>query len=220
VIWRLGGKKSSFRMSPQASPAWQHDLRIDPAGTVSFFDNGATPTVHRQSRVIVLRLDKRTMTASLVSSFVHPNPLVSPSQGNFQPLPDGSWFVGWGQEPYLSEYSANGALLFDAHMPKTYQSYTALKYPWSGAPASAPVAVVGRGAGATALMHASWNGSTDLARWLILGGSTPRALKPLGSWPRQGFQTAIRIDSPPRYLRANALDSSGRVLGSSVVLHR
>ncbi|HEY8303956.1 MAG TPA: arylsulfotransferase family protein, partial [Solirubrobacteraceae bacterium] len=46
VLWRLGGKKSSFKMGANASPAWQHDLRRDPNGTISFFDNGAAPKVH------------------------------------------------------------------------------------------------------------------------------------------------------------------------------
>jgi hypothetical protein len=215
VIWRLGGKKSSFQMGPGASPAWQHDLRIDPSGTVSFFDNGATPTVHKQSRVIVLRLDTKSMKASLVSSFVHPKPLVSPSQGNFQPLPDGSWFVGWGQEPYLSEYGANGALLFDAHMPKTYQTYTALKYPWSATPASRPTAVLTRGSGAKDLLHVSWNGSTATAAWRVLGSASSAAREPLGTVPRSGFETTIAVPTAARTLEVQALDGNGRVLGSA-----
>jgi hypothetical protein len=216
VIWRIGGKKSSFQIGPGAAPAWQHDLRIDPGGTVSFFDNGATPTVHRQSRVIALRLDKRKMTASLVSSFVHPSPLVSPSQGNFQPLPDGSWFVGWGQEPYLSEYSASGALLFDAHMPKTYQSYTALKYPWNGRPAGVPAATA-TVAGRETLVYASWNGSTATAAWRLLGGGTPRSLAPLRTVGRTGFQTRIAVTAAPPALAVQALDGQGRVIGQTRV---
>jgi hypothetical protein len=218
VVWRLGGKKSSFRMGPGASPAWQHDLRVDPSGTVSFFDNGATPAVHKQSRVIALRLSTSSMTASLLSSFVHPRPLVSPSQGDFQPLPDGRWFVGWGQEPYMSEYGANGSLLFDAHMPKTYQSYTALKYPWSATPASAPAAVLASAGHGATLLHVSWNGATRLARWLILAGGAPATLGPAGSWRSQGFETSIRIASSSRYLQACALDTGGRVLACSRML--
>jgi hypothetical protein len=221
VIWRLGGRKSSFQMGPGASPAWQHDLRVDPGGTVSFFDNGATPAVHKQSRVIVLRLDKRSMTASLASSFVHPKPLVSPSQGNFQPLPDGSWFVGWGQEPYLSEYSATGALLFDAHMPKTYQSYTALKYPWSGAPASRPTAVLTRRAGGKTLVRVSWNGSTATAAWRVLGQTGRSAPSPLRTAPRTGFETTIAVPGFWSELAVQALDRQGRVLaGTTAVLAR
>ncbi|HEX5308895.1 MAG TPA: arylsulfotransferase family protein [Solirubrobacteraceae bacterium] len=218
VIWRLGGKKSSFRMGPEARPAWQHDLRVDPSGTVSFFDNGATPAVHKQSRVIALRLNTSSMTASLVSSFVHhPNPLVSPSQGDFQPLPDGSWFVGWGQEPYFSEYSGNGHLLFDAHMPKTYQTYTALKFAWTGTPTTAPVATATSSGHRLEVLHLSWNGATRLARWLVLAGATPATLKPVASRRSQGFETSVRV-ARARYLQALALDSGGQTIGHSRVL--
>ena len=127
-------------MGPGASPAWQHDVREDPSGTFSFFDNGGTPKVHSQSRVIVLTLNTQNMTANLVSSFTHSKPLLAPSQGDFQPLVGSNWFVGWGQEPYFSEFAPEGSLLFDAHLPSLYQSYTVLKFPWSGSPPQPPAA--------------------------------------------------------------------------------
>lgn len=218
VVWRLGGKKSSFRMGPGARPAWQHDLRLDPSGTVSFFDNGATPVVHKQSRAIVLRLDTKRMTATLVSSFVHSPSLASPSQGDFQPLPDGSWFVGWGQEPYFSEYSSTGQLLFDAHMPKAYQSYTALKFPWSAsAPGRPAIAVRSKGDGHV-LAYVSWNGATAIASWRLLGGGSTHALSPISVSRRTGFETAIEVTEPPRYVSVQALAVHGEVLGSSTVV--
>jgi hypothetical protein len=216
VIWRLGGKKSNFKMGLGARPAWQHDLQIEPSGTVSFFDNGATPAVHKQSRVIALRLDTKTMTASLVSSFVHlGKPLVVPSQGNFQPLPDGSWFVGWGQEPYFSEFSAKGEALFDAHLPATYQSYTTFKYPWVGTPPTAPSIALSRGSRGQVLVHASWNGSTQLAAWRVLGGSSPGALSGLATVSRRGFETTIPVLSAPLYVAVQALGSQGQALAMS-----
>lgn len=215
VIWRLGGKKSSFRMGPGASPAWQHDLRLDPAGTVSFFDNGATPAVHRQSRVIALRLDTRAMTATLVSSFAHPQPLVVPSQGDFQPLPDGSWFVGWGQEPYLSEYSATGKLLFDAHMPAKYQSYTALKYLWAGSPSGQPTIAVGSHGGKEPTVYVSWNGATAVAAWRLLSGVSPGTLRPVSTVARTGFETAIAIRGSARYVAVQALGAGSVAIGAS-----
>lgn len=214
VIWRLGGKNSSFRMGSGARPAWQHDLRVDPSGTVSFFDNGATPAVHEQSRVIVLRLDTRAMTATLVSSWVHPKPLVVPSQGNFQPLPGGNWFVGWGQEPYMSEYSPTGALLFDAHMPKTYQSYTSLKFPWVGAPHTTPAVVVTHSAGA-ALAHVSWNGSTETTAWRVLAGGGRSSLAAIATRARVGFETTIGLPRSARYVRLQALGPRAKLLASS-----
>lgn len=97
VRYAIGGRHSSFTMEPGSRTAWQHDARQLPNGDISFFDNGASPQVHPQSRVIVLALDYTTRTARLVSSFVHPTPLVAGSQGNFEPAADGDWITGWAR---------------------------------------------------------------------------------------------------------------------------
>jgi hypothetical protein len=218
VTWRLGGKQSSFAMGPGAAPAYQHDVREEPDGTISFFDNGGTPKVHPQSRVIVLSLNHQKMTASLVSSFTHTPSLSAPSQGDFQPLADGNWFVGWGQEPFFSEFTAQGKLLFDAHLPALYQSYTVLKFPWAGAPPQLPQLAVRKGAQGGIVAYASWNGATAVAQWALLGGSSPRVLSPLAVAPRGGFETAISSPSVPRYLAVQALGAQGQVLSTSATV--
>lgn len=218
IAWRLGGKQSSFQMGPGASPAWQHDAREEPDGTISFFDNGGTPKVHSQSRVIVLALNLQTMTATLVSSFVHPKALLAASQGDFQPLTGGSWFVGWGQEPFFSEFSSTGQLLFDAHLPATYQSYTALKFPWNGDPADPLALALRAGAHGGVIAYVSWNGATAVTTWRLLAGSSPHALAPVASAPRAGFQTAIPSPRTARCFAAQALSASGAVLGASAVV--
>ena len=215
VAWRLGGKQSSFAMGPGAAPAYQHDVREEPDGTISFFDNGGTPKVHSQSRVIVLSLNRQKMTASLVSSFTHTPPLSAPSQGDFQPLVDGNWFVGWGQEPYFSEFAPEGKLLFDAHLPLLYQSYTVLKFPWAGAPTQPPRLVARAGAHGGVVAYASWNGATAVTQWALLGGASPHALSPLAVAPHSGFETAISSPSAPNYLAVQALGAQGQVLGAS-----
>jgi hypothetical protein len=220
IVWRVGGKHSSFRMPRSARPAWQHDARQEPDGAISFFDNGATPVVHPQSRVIVLRLDERHMTASLVSSFHHhPKPLIAPSQGDFQPLPGGDWLVGWGQEPYLSELDAAGNELLDAHLPAKYQSYTVLKFPWVGTPTQPPRLAVRPRAGGGLDAYASWNGATEVARWQLLGGASPQKLTPLGTAVRSSFETKLAVSSTQPYLAVRALGANGQVLGTSVTAH-
>ncbi|HTA98000.1 MAG TPA: arylsulfotransferase family protein [Solirubrobacteraceae bacterium] len=215
VAWRLGGKQSSFAMGPGAAPAYQHDVREEPDGTISFFDNGGTPKVHPQSRVIVLSLNRQKMTATLVSSFTHTPPLSAPSQGDFQPQADGNWFVGWGQEPYFSEFAPEGKLLLDAHLPALYQSYTVLKFPWAASPTQPPRLVVRAGPQGGLVAYASWNGATAVTQWALLGGASPHALSPLAVAPRSGFETAISSPSAPRYLAAQALGAQGQVLGTS-----
>jgi hypothetical protein len=215
IVWRLGGKQSSFAMGPGASPAWQHDAREEPDGTISFFDNGGTPKVHSQSRVIVLALNKQQMTATLVSSFVHPTPLLAASQGDFQPLADGNWFAGWGQEPFFSEFSPAGRVLFDAHLPAQYQSYTVLKFPWSGDPTQPPALAVRAGVHGGTVAYVSWNGATAVTSWRLLAGASTHAFTPVVSASRSGFETTIALASSPRYLRAQALGAGGAVLGAS-----
>jgi hypothetical protein len=215
VVWTVGGKHSSFAMGPGASPAWQHDAREDPGGTFSFFDNGGTPKVHSQSRVIVLALDTHSMTATLVSSFNHSAPLLASSQGNSEPLTGGNWFVGWGQAPYFSEFAPGGELLFDAHLPTTYQSYTALKFPWTGNPTQPPRLAVRAGSHGGLTAYASWNGSTAVARWRLLGGSSAHALAPLTTTARNGFETVITTATKARYLAVQALGAQGQLLSTS-----
>ncbi|HEY5193107.1 MAG TPA: arylsulfotransferase family protein [Solirubrobacteraceae bacterium] len=215
VAWRLGGKQSSFAMGPGAAPAFQHDVREEADGTISFFDNGGTPKVHPQSRVIVLSLNRQKMTASLVSSFTHTPPLSAPSQGDFQPLAGGNWFVGWGQEPYFSEFTPAGKLVFDAHLPALYQSYTVLKFPWIGAPTQPPQLAVRKGPHGGIVAYASWNGATAVSQWALIGGSSPHSLAPLAAAPSGGFETAIASPTAPPYLAVQALGAQGQVLSTS-----
>ncbi len=217
ITWRLGGKKSNFKAGPGTRTAWQHDPRELPDGSISLFDNGSSPTVHPQSRGMVVRLDPATGEATLVSQVFHSPALVVESQGNTQALPNGDWFLGWGQEPFFSEVSPQGATIFDAHFPVHTQSYRSFRFPWVGSPAHPPAfafSAVGTGAGT---VYASWNGSTQVVSWRLMAGASAKSLRPILTAPRAGFETAITVPggtSGP-YLAVQALDGSGKVLGSA-----
>jgi hypothetical protein len=225
VRWELGGRYSSYKLGPEASPAWQHDARQQPDGAITFFDNGAFPVVHPQSRAIELALDPATMTATLVRSDEHQNPLVAGSQGNLQALPGGDWMVGWGQAGYFSEVGPAGQVLFNAHLPPNWESYRGYVFPWSGQPLEPPaVAVVpaslstsAGGAGSGPVVYASWNGATNVASWRVFAGSTPATLTPMSSASKTGFETAIPLSAAAAgpYVAVQALDSTGVVLGTS-----
>jgi hypothetical protein len=218
VLWQLGGKQSSVALGPGAAPAWQHDAEIQPNGTVTIFDNGATPKVHPQSRAIVLQLNLQAMSASLLSSFIHPDPaLVVPSQGDMQALASGDWFVGWGQEPYFSEFNPAGRLLFDAHLPPSYQTYTVLRFPWNGSPLQPPSIAIRPASAGGVVLYLSWNGATAVSRWRVLGGSSSRSLRTLGTASRRGFETPLTLAGPARYLQAQALSATGQVLGHTAL---
>jgi hypothetical protein len=63
--------------------------------------------------------------------------------------------------------------------------------------------------------YASWNGATGVARWQVLTGRRRDTLRPAGTAARRGFETAIPVAAPDRYLAIRALDKSGRPLSGS-----
>jgi hypothetical protein len=217
IIWRLGGRRSSFALGPGTATAWQHDPRQLADGSISIFDNGASPTVHSQSRGIVLSLDARHKTATLVSQFTHASPLLAESQGNMQALANGDWFIGWGQVPDFSEFSASGQLLFDAHFPAHTQSYRGFRFAWVGTPAHSPVFAVQLAAGGGGTVYASWNGATQVASWRVLTGPTAVSLQTVAEAARSGFETAIALPATATgpFVTVQALDASGAVIGTA-----
>ena len=221
IAWRLGGRHSSFTMGPGTSTAWQHDPRELADGSISIFDNGASPAVHSQSRGIVVSVNQQSRTATLVSQFRHTPPLLAESQGSAQALPNGDWFVGWGQEPDFSEFSPEGQLLFDAHFPAHDESYRAFRFAWTGIPAHAPAFAFQPGpSGHGGVVYASWNGATLVASWTVLAGPSASSLKAIAQVARTGFETAIPIPIATigPYLAVQALDAAGQVLGTSQVV--
>ncbi len=215
VIWRLGGKHSSFKLGSGASFAFQHDLRVRSGGDlfVTVFDDGAgPPSVHKESRGLKLFLDFKHKTAKVVAQYRHGPGLLANFEGNVQQLPGGDNFLGWGQQPYFTEFNSRSQTIFDARFVGGNSTYRAYRFPWTGTPHTAPAVAATTGRHATA--YASWNGATNVAKWKVLGGSSPRALRLIRTVDRRGFETAIGIRSQ-RYVQAQALDRAGHVLGTS-----
>lgn len=216
IMWRLGGKKSDFEMGAGTRTAYQHDARRQPDGTLTIFDNGANPKVHAMSRGIVLGLDEQKMRAELVREYTHPGKrLLAANQGNLQVLPDGNVFIGWGSERVFSEYTRKGKMFLDATLPPGDDSYRAFRFPWKGRPKEAPSVVVRLSSGGEKVVYASWNGATELAGWRVLAGPGPSGLRPIGFVRRSGFETRIAVDTGEHYISLQALDGSGRVIGTS-----
>jgi hypothetical protein len=217
ILTRIGGRHSDVHLRPGAATAYQHDAKVLPNGTISIFDNGAVPKVHSQTRGLIVSVDPLAKTDSVLAQIVHPTPpLSSASQGNLQSLANGDLFMGWGSQPYFSEYSAAGKLLFDAHMHGSYQSYRAYRFAWTGAPVAPPAVAAAPASGATpATVYASWNGDTRTASWKVLGGPSASALSPVASAPRTGFETAIALPARQPFVAVQALDAGGAVLGTS-----
>ena len=224
ILWRLGGLDSSFTMGPGTKTYWQHDARMLANGDVTLYDDGDPG--ESQSRAVRIALDLRQHTARLVSAFIHPNPpLLAASQGNMQTLADANTLVGFGGVPEVSEYTPNGSLVFDAHLPYDMIFYRAFRFPWSGRPASPPVAIANlNNTGGETIVHMSWNGATGVSSWRILAGSAARSLQPQATVRSAGFESSTIL---PRtfgsgkgrgFVAVQALASSGAVLATSAVV--
>jgi hypothetical protein len=215
IIWRLGGKKSDFAMGPGTTFAWQHDARSHERGTViSLFDDGAAPPVEPQSRALLLRLDTRGMRATLERAYVHHPRLLAKYTGNAQVLPGGDVLVGWGSEPYFTEFARDGSVRFDARFPKGGQTYRALRFPWAGNP-SEPPALTARSTERGRVLYASWNGATRVESWRLLTGPRQSDLAASLTVRRRGFETPIGPLGVTGYAAVAALDGQGRELARS-----
>ncbi|HYB24778.1 MAG TPA: arylsulfotransferase family protein [Solirubrobacteraceae bacterium] len=214
IMWRLGGKYGDFEMGPDTGFAWQHHARRQADGTLTLFDNGATPAVERRSRGLILDVDEAAMTATLVREYSHAG-VLSGSQGSVQLLANGNVFICWGETPRVSEFDRSGNLLFDAVLGEKYECYRAFRLPWSGRPAAAP-AIALDGSGRSRTVYASWNGATEVHTWRLLAGARRDDLRAVASTPRQGFESVLAL--PPRHgghVAVEALDAHGRPLGRS-----
>ncbi len=218
TMWTLGGKSSSFRLGQGASFAFQHDARVRASsdGILTLFDDGAGPPyVHSQSRALKLRLDLKHMTARVVSQLGHSPPLLASFEGGDQELPDAEDFIGWGQQPYFSQYNARGKLVFEGRFVDENISYRAYRFAWSGTPSTPPAVAVTRH-GSKMTVYMSWNGATGVAAWRVFGGSQPNRLLAVASARRRGFETAINSRSHA-YVAVEALDGKGQSLARSPV---
>ena len=179
------------------------------------FDNeGGPPRESGQSRALVLSLDEQRRRVRVEHAFRHSPPVYSDALGSVQPLEDGTWFVGWGRSTAVTNYTNAGEVLFDGHLSPGSSSYRAFLQEWSGTPTAPPdIAVVPSSSGAT--VYASWNGASELARWLVLGGASADQLAPLGQAMVAGFETAITVSPPTAYIAVSACDATGAVLATS-----
>jgi hypothetical protein len=67
-------------------------------------------------------------------------------------------------------------------------------------------------------VYVSWNGATQVASWRVLGGQSAGRLAAVASAAKSGFQTMIRLNGGYPSLEVQALDASGKVIGTSRVL--
>ncbi len=212
---RLDGRCSSFEMGPGTPFIAQHDARRSADGSITIFDNGQKSKGYAQSRGIALTLDPVQGEARLHRAYPNPVHKVSRTQGNFQPLPNGHFLAGWGDQPNYTEFDRGGSAIYNAQLPSGVNSYRVYRMPWSGRPAERPAIAVRALSPGSARVYASWNGATGVSRWQVLAGARRGSLEPVRSAPKRGFETAVEVPGGARYFQVRAKSPRGRTLGAS-----
>lgn len=222
TIWTLGGKKSDFEMGEGTDFSFQHDALRQPDGTITLYDNATTygqEPSYPGSRGLVLDLDEENMTAELAEpAYTHPDELLAPSQGNMQKLPNSNYLVGWGSQPWFTEFTPDGEVQLDGTYYARNSSYRTYRDEWTGAPKEEPAIATESSDDGKVKVWMSWNGATDVASWRVLAGSSEDSLEPGEAVPKEGFETEAEIDTPHQIFAVEALDSNGKVLGRSTAI--
>jgi arylsulfotransferase ASST len=217
--WRLGGERSDFRMGRGTRFCRQHDARWVGGGAMTIFDNHIDRVRDGgQSRAIRLSVSQRRKRVRLLRAYPHPRRLAAANKGSTRQLSNGNILVGWGAVPVITEFTRHGRIVFDARFARADDgTYRAIRARWDGRPATPPrVAADRRGDRTT--VWASWNGATEVARWRVLAGDSESALKPVATARKRSFETAVALDDGFAFVAVEALDSRGRVLGTSAKL--
>ena len=159
-------------------------------------------------------MDERRKRVRLLRGYKHPSEPAVPNKGGARLQANGNLLVAWGAVPMITEFTRTGRIVLNARLKgATDGSYRAERAAWVGRPATPPK-VAARAGDDGVRAWASWNGATEVARWELLGGATPDTLAPIGSAPRDGFETSLTAPGAFSYVAVRALDASGAVLGT------
>ena len=136
-------------------------------------------------------------------------------------LGNGEVFVGWGgSEPYFTEFNPGGTITLDAHFkPTGDDTYRAYRFQWNGQPnpSEFPPDVAATRSGGKTEVYASWNGATQVKKWIVKAGPT-NPPTPVGTFDRTGFETHMTLNGTYKYVQVQAIDGATAPLGSSKVV--
>jgi hypothetical protein len=220
IIWRLGGKHSSFKMGPRTNFEWQHDAVLHDHGLLTLFDDAATPKEESESRALELHINTAKHRATLIHAYKHKPSALATAEGSVQLLANRHLFVGWGRAPYFSEYTPIGHQVFAGSFRPPIESQRAYRFHWVGSPLQPPAIVVrpSKTAGRD-LIYASWNGSTQVRKWQLLDSTSQSGpFSKVGSpvaWT--SFQTKFQTRRAG-YFEVQALGERGAVLATSAIV--
>ncbi|MFO7169503.1 MAG: arylsulfotransferase family protein [Chloroflexota bacterium] len=227
VLWRLGGKANQFTFTNDDGFIFQHDIRRQPGGTITLFDNGTeldNGNLHARpySRAVEYELDEVNKTITRVWEYRNTPDTFGRATGNVQRLPNGNTLIGWGTASLVTEVLPDGTKAFEMELGSAF-SYRVFRFPWEGMPAEPPALALSEDSAAGDVTFAmSWNGFTGSGSYRIRGGRTPIEQPPIVTVDRQGFETQTTAEVPDDvcFFSVEVLDTEGEVLGTSDVVRR
>lgn len=96
IIWKLGGRSSSFSFVDNNTFSGQHDIRRLNNGNYSLFDNGNMSQSPKLSRGLEYTLDTTSWIATLVNEFVHTDSVYARAMGSYQTTINDNKLLGYG----------------------------------------------------------------------------------------------------------------------------
>jgi hypothetical protein len=217
MIWEVGAKGDHTLTVPWC---YQHDVRPLGNNQYSLYDDGGvgpncTGSSQHPAQGVVFSVDPSTSPAGvqLVRSYTHNPPIYTAYTGGMQPLSNGDVLIEWANVPEVTEYTANGQVAMDLSMSDW--SYRGFRFAWDGKPLTPPSASAQVSNGGT-YVWASWNGSTEVTAWRVLGGPDASHLSVVsGATPKSGFETGISVAGHYATVEVQALNAAGAVLSTS-----
>ena len=143
---RSAARRATSSSAPGRASGSSTTRSCTAAGCSMFDDQAGPPQKAPSSRGARAAARPRRHRATVVRSLQRPEHTSAQSEGSNQLLPDGGRFVGFGAEPWFTQFSASGRVVFDARLPVDDGTYRAYRFPWRAKPATKPVAVVQDGA--------------------------------------------------------------------------
>jgi hypothetical protein len=132
VLWRLGGKTSSFSFPNDLGFSGQHDTRVLPNGNIAMFDNANTAPPPRISRAVEYALDTVNWTATKVWEYKYDPGFFSIAMGGHQTTANREHLVNYGliyrPRPTFVLSDDAGNVLSEAFFQDSFMSYRSSFY--------------------------------------------------------------------------------------------
>lgn len=234
--WVFEGVETEFAFQHHArwvDPSYIGQPKEDNVSYISLFDNGKGSSdeqpFRKYSRVIILKLDGnpdpnlpegKIGKLTLVQEYRPEKDIVCASQGSAQVLPNGNVFIGWGSTAKVTEHLFNGTTVFEADLNNgKYVSYRAFKADFQGTPRDKPAILpIYDASEDKTYCYISWNGATSTNSWNIYGGDDSGSLELIGNEvPRDGFETKYELNGNVKWVKVEAVNDNGGVIGSNTV---